>query len=95
MQKLLDYLNSLPKERQDQFAAACGTTVGYLRKAVCIKQPIGDAIVIAIERETDGLVTVEELRPDRIDNWTYIRGTAKNLTGNTCALNDQPEDKAA
>ena len=32
---------------------------------------------VAIEQATGGSVTVEELRPDLIAHWQYLRGTAK------------------
>lgn len=75
METLRDYLNSLPVDEQVAFAARCGTTVGYLRKAISIRQPINAATAIAIERESGGAVTCESLRRD-VD-WAYIRGTAR------------------
>ncbi len=75
METLRDYLNSLPVDEQAAFAARCGTTVGYLRKAISIRQPINAATAIAIERESGGAVTCESLRRD-VD-WAYIRGTAR------------------
>lgn len=56
-------------------AAACGTSLGYLRKACSTGQRIGEKICIAIERESDGAVRCEDLRPD-VD-WAYLRGTEK------------------
>jgi DNA-binding transcriptional regulator YdaS (Cro superfamily) len=73
METLRDYLNSLPVDDQAAFAARCNTTVGYLRKAISIRQPINAATAIAIERESGGAVTCESLRHD-VD-WAYIRGT--------------------
>lgn len=75
MSELLTFLNAMPRERQEAFAQACGTTVGYLRKAVSMRQRIGESIVINIERESAGVVTCEELRPD-VD-WAFLRGTAQ------------------
>lgn len=75
--ELTDYLNSIGVERAAIFAKACGTTVGYLRKAISAGQSIGEKYVIAIERESGGLVTCERLRPD-VD-WAYLRGTKKGI----------------
>lgn len=73
---LLAYLRSLKSvDERESFAARCGTTIGYLRKAISAKQPIREAVVIAIERESGGAVRCEELRPD-VD-WEYLRGSAR------------------
>jgi len=32
---------------------------------------------VAIEQATAGVVTVEQLRPELIEQWRYLRGTAK------------------
>jgi DNA-binding transcriptional regulator YdaS (Cro superfamily) len=71
MKKLLDFINSLSKERRAAFCAACGTTVGYLRKACSINQQLGSDLCILIDRESGGMVSVEDLRPD-VD-WGYLR----------------------
>lgn len=56
------YLNSLEPEAQADFAARCGTTVGYLRKAISKEQLLGPALCVSIERESKGKVTRPELR---------------------------------
>jgi DNA-binding transcriptional regulator YdaS (Cro superfamily) len=73
MDKLLKYLNRLSKELRPEFASACGTTEGYLRKAISKSQRLGADLCINIERESNGLVLCEDLRPD-VD-WAYIRST--------------------
>lgn len=74
MDTLLSYLNSLPAPERSDFATRCGTSVGYLRKAISSGQRIGERIVINIERESAGAVRCEDLRPD-VD-WAYLRNTA-------------------
>lgn len=64
MRPLLEYLNSLPVAEQASFAQRCGTTVGYLRKAVSVGQLLKAVVCVAIERETRGQVTRRDLRPD-------------------------------
>lgn len=64
MRPLLEYLNSLPVAEQASFAQRCGTTVGYLRKAVSVGQLLKAVVCVAIERETRGQVTRKDLRPD-------------------------------
>ncbi|WP_167760118.1 hypothetical protein [Paraburkholderia pallida] len=41
MDKLLAYLNSLSPDAQRDFARRCGTTIGYLRKAISAGQKLG------------------------------------------------------
>lgn len=72
---LIEYLKGVPLTEQEKFAERCGTTIGYLRKAVCIGQRIRESVVISIERESGGAVKVEAMRPD-VD-WSYIRGSKK------------------
>jgi len=73
MDKLLKYLNSLPKGDRTAYCAACDTTEGYLRKAISTKQRFGSTLCIALERESKGAVACEDLVPDA--DWEYIRST--------------------
>ncbi len=73
MEKLLQYLNSLSKESRTAFCGACGTTEGYLRKAVSKSQQLGGDLCILIERESKSAVICEDLRPDA--DWAFIRST--------------------
>jgi DNA-binding transcriptional regulator YdaS (Cro superfamily) len=78
---LRKYLNSLEPEAQESYAKRCGTTVGYLRKAISAKQRIAESTAILLERESGGEVSVESVRPD-VD-WAYLRGTSKRSRLNT------------
>ena len=78
MEKLLTYINSLSKVDRARFIGACGTSEGYLRKAVCIDQKIGSDMCINIERESGRAVRCEDLRPD-ID-WAFLRNTSIRAT---------------
>lgn len=71
MDTLKTYLNTLPVKEQIDLALRCGTTLSYLRKAISIKQRLGESLVIKIERETNGAVRCESLRDD-VD-WGYLR----------------------
>lgn len=71
MANLLDYINSLDSDGRVQFSRRCGTTVGYLRKAVSVGQRLKAELCINIERESGGAVTCELLRPD-VD-WKVLR----------------------
>lgn len=49
----------------------CGTTIGYLRKGISVGARFGSALCIAIERESGGAVTCEELDPEA--DWAFLR----------------------
>lgn len=63
----------MTRVQQEDFARACGTSIGYLRKACSTGQRIGADLCIEIERESATKVRVEDLRPD-VD-WGYLRAT--------------------
>lgn len=69
MKKLLAYLNNQSTEQRLAFEKACGTTIGYLRKAVSVNQKLGAEICVAIEQATASAVTRKDLRPD---DWAQI-----------------------
>ncbi len=75
MESLRTYLNSLEPSEQERFAKRCGTSVGYLRKALSTKERFREGLSIALERESGGAVPVEDTRPD-VD-WAYLRGSSK------------------
>ena len=75
MDKLREYLNSLSVEAQGDFARRCGTTIGYLRKAIYAGQRFDVGLLVAIERESNGSVRCEDLRPEI--NWSVLRGTSQ------------------
>lgn len=76
MDKLLAYLNGLLPEEQKAFAARCGTTVGYLRKACSVGQAVGDTLCVRLCRESGGAFQPEDLLPDT--DWQYLREALAN-----------------
>ncbi|WP_315125250.1 YdaS family helix-turn-helix protein [Comamonas antarctica] len=73
MKTLHAYLNSLPKSERSDFIRRCGTSEGYLRKAISTGQSLGESLCINLERESCAAVRCEELRPD-VD-WDYLRNS--------------------
>lgn len=73
MEKLLEYLNGLPKDLRVKFVSACDTSEAYLRKAVSKRQKLGAELCVRIERESGRAITCEDLRPD-VD-WAFIRAS--------------------
>jgi len=69
MKKLLSYLNSLNDQGRRSFCENCGTSEGYLRKAVSTNQSIRPILCVAIERHSKGQVTRIDLHPD---DWHLI-----------------------
>lgn len=81
MERLSAYLRSLSPAEQHAFAKRCSTSVGYLRKAISVGHRLGCDLVVAIERESRGIVRCEDLRPDT--DWSYVRGTARRSRSNS------------
>lgn len=74
VEPLRTFLNSMARSEQDEFAARCDTSLGYLRKAISTGERMRESLVINLERESKGVVRCEPLRPD-VD-WAYLRGTS-------------------
>jgi DNA-binding transcriptional regulator YdaS (Cro superfamily) len=65
MKELLEYINSLPKDYRGPFAQRCGTTEGYIRRIAYTEgRVLGSKVCVAIERESQGKVTRQMLRPE-------------------------------
>jgi len=64
METLLLYLNSLSPSEQAAYAARCGTTVGYLRKAISKRQRFDGALARLLDEQSGGVVKRALLRPD-------------------------------
>ena len=73
MKSLLEFLNALDMQSREDFASRCGTTLGYLRKAISTNQQLGEGLCINIDRESKGKVTFDELYPGA--DWAYVRST--------------------
>jgi DNA-binding transcriptional regulator YdaS (Cro superfamily) len=71
MEKLLAYLNAMPKDQREPWCKRCNTTEGYIRKAVSTSAKLGAELCIAFERESERAILCEDLRPD-VD-WAYLR----------------------
>jgi DNA-binding transcriptional regulator YdaS (Cro superfamily) len=68
---LKEFLQTMSLRQRDRFAERCGTTGGHLRNVSYGYKQAAESLAINIERESNGIVTVEELRPD-VD-WSVIR----------------------
>lgn len=64
MEKLRQFLNQKTPQFQDEFALSCGTSIGYLRKAISNNELLNPKLCVSIERESDSEVTRKDLRPD-------------------------------
>ena len=68
------YLNSLSMAEQRAFAAAAGTSLGYLRKKCSTRTKLGAELCSAIEEASAGRVTRRDLRPrDWMLVWPELR----------------------
>lgn len=64
MEKLRTYLNSLPIKNQQAYAEKCGTTIGYLRKALSESPRMDGALCRLLDENSGGNVPRASLRPD-------------------------------
>ena len=72
MEKLLQFINSLPPNERDLFAGRCGTSENYLRKACSVGQMLGPALCVSIERASGGQVRRTDLRDDWAAIWPEL-----------------------
>ena len=73
MKKLRVCLNSMTPAKQEEFARRCGTSIGYLRKAISVGAQFDVQLCINIEVESGGVVRCEDLRPDV--TWATLRSS--------------------
>jgi DNA-binding transcriptional regulator YdaS (Cro superfamily) len=64
MESLRTYLNSLEPADQTAYAIRCGTSIGYLRKALSKRHKIDAGSVRLLWDHSHGKVSRHELRPD-------------------------------
>lgn len=64
METLRTYLATLSPADQAAFAHRCGTTIGYLRKALSVRPKLDGALVRKLHEESAGAVDLTDLRPD-------------------------------
>jgi DNA-binding transcriptional regulator YdaS (Cro superfamily) len=84
--KLIDYLNAIPVEARESFAARCGTSFDYLRQVGYGNRTCSEKLAINLERESGRMLTCEELCP--ATDWAFIRSTAP--TGKRRAVAQSP-----
>ncbi len=75
MDKLRTCLNSMTPDKQEEFARRCGTTVGYLRKAISVGAQFDVQLCINIDVESAGAVRCEDLRPEV--TWSKLRNSTE------------------
>ena len=74
MEELRIYLNALSLDDQRSFALRCGTSIGYLRKALSKNHELGPALCVLIEEASSGVVTRKNLHPgDWASIWPELR----------------------
>jgi DNA-binding transcriptional regulator YdaS (Cro superfamily) len=73
--ELKKYIRLLNKGERESFAESCGATLQHLKFVGYKAKQCSEKLAIRIEQATNGKVTVEELRPDLIEQWAYLRST--------------------
>tara|TARA_B100000214_G_scaffold374742_1_gene358456 strand:+ start:1665 stop:1907 length:243 start_codon:yes stop_codon:yes gene_type:complete len=64
MKSLRLYLNSMSRADQEEFAAKCKTSLGYLRKALSTRQKLGIELTSRLHKHSGGAVRATDIRPD-------------------------------
>lgn len=64
METLRSYLATLSVSDQASYAIRCGTTIGYLRKALSTNPRLDGALARRLDEESEGAVRRTDLRPD-------------------------------
>ena len=93
MDKLITYLNSLDKASRKDFAERCRTSEGYMRKARSAKQKFRSDLCVRIERESNYVVTRQDLRDDWAEVWPELV-PAKNSKVDRAAASDDAQPPA-
>lgn len=66
------FLKSVPHDRREQFASACGTTYARLRQIAYGNEPASPELCVAIDRESGGQVMYSGVN----DKWHSRNGPA-------------------
>jgi len=64
MNQLRTYLASLTPQEQAAFAQRAGTSIGYLRKALCVGHRFGGVLARRLDEASNGAICRYTLRPD-------------------------------
>lgn len=75
MQKLREYLKAMKPSERSAFAERCGTTAGYLQKAMSKGQLIGEGLCLRIVAEAGGTLQPADIRADL--DWAYLLRQAR------------------
>lgn len=69
---LIDYIKRMPSDQhREDFAAKCGTSLGYLKLVMYGNRNCSAALAINIDRESKGEISCDDLCPD-VD-FNYLR----------------------
>jgi DNA-binding transcriptional regulator YdaS (Cro superfamily) len=62
---------------QKEFASKCGTSLGYLRKAISKNHELGPALCVLIEKHSFNQISRQSLHPNDWDKiWPELKATA-------------------
>lgn len=78
---IVSYLKTQKRPQRKAFAERCGTTLGHLMNVAYGCKPCSESLAIAIDRETGGQVSAEELCPNSAHLFAYLRKSASPAPG--------------
>ena len=76
---LRTYLSQMSVPERVAFAERCNTSAAHLRNISYGAKTCGEALAMDIERESGGVVRCEDLRPDLLRQWAYMRNSGNVL----------------
>lgn len=72
MEKLKQFLKSIPVSERDAFAKRCRTTWAFLRNVMYGQRIPNEKLCVALERESGYIVTRQDLRVDWSEIWPEL-----------------------
>ncbi|MDQ3270758.1 MAG: helix-turn-helix domain-containing protein [Pseudomonadota bacterium] len=93
--KLKNYLQCLSTTDREAFAKKLDSSTGHLQNVAYGYRPCAPALAVALERETGGAVSRQELRDDWQNIWPeLVAPTPSTPNTRTRATDTQPTSKA-
>lgn len=69
--KLREYVLSLDKQRREEYARRCKTTLGHLNQIMYGNRQCHPVLAIELDKQSGGQVTFVDLCPNA--DWNYVR----------------------
>lgn len=81
--ELKTYLRPMSAAERDKFARRCGTTIGHMTNVAGHHKPCSPKLAAAIEVQSGGEVSRQEMRDDWREIWLELRPIKRSAKANT------------